>query len=754
MRRLILCMALLNIVWLTASAQWTVPTGSTIGNQKVIEVPINAGGSSKAQALMYMPDDYNSTSKKYPVFIFLHGVGEGQSNDINELFHTSLPKLIRDGLVPQGTDSATGQTVKWITVSPHAASTNYSYQYAQLRYIVPYLVNTYRIDPSCIWIGGLSAGGSGTWSNAMNDLNFSNSLAGIMPLANGGWDNNFNNDTYRSILDQSMTNGLAVLSSVGTQDPGYNNAKIYEAEVRKYAQPNKVLFYYVPNGTHSTNVWDPPFYLNTTFWAGKNAWTRMWSLRRGGSTSTPPATNQNPTANAGADKSITLPTNTVTVTGTGTDPDGSIVSYAWTKQSGGAATIASPSSASTAINGLTQGSYVFRLTVTDNKGATAFDDVAVTVNAAATTPPPASSYKALPAKIEAEAWSAMNGVQTESTSDAGGGQDVGWIDLNDWMDYNVNVAAAGNFTVSFRVSTPNSGAKFQLRKSDGTVLATVSVPTTGGYQNWQTVTASVNLPAGNQTLRVVSTIAQNWNINWIDFASSAASQQPPVSSTSRVEAENWSAMKGVQTEATKDAGGGKDVGWIDQGDYMDYDVTISAAGTYQMNFRVATPNSGIRLEVRNASGTVLASVPVPITGGPQTWQTASANVTLPAGAQKLRIYAATAQNWNFNWFEIASSGTASTAARSADNATIESGLSVSPATFTDKFTATLNTTETGAVTLQLIDASGAVKKEFSLNKSQSASTQYYLSAKEIPAGTYTLKAQVNSWTASQQVQKQ
>jgi hypothetical protein len=86
-----------------------------------------------------------------------------------------------------------------------------------------------------------------------------------------------------------------------------------------------------------------------------------------------------PTASAGADQTITLPTNTVTLTGTGTDSDGTIASYSWTKTSGPAATITNATSATTAINGLTAGDYTFNLKVTDNQGATGTDTVHVTV---------------------------------------------------------------------------------------------------------------------------------------------------------------------------------------------------------------------------------------------------------------------------------------------------------------------------------------------------------------------------------------
>jgi hypothetical protein len=92
--------------------------------------------------------------------------------------------------------------------------------------------------------------------------------------------------------------------------------------------------------------------------------------------------NNPPVASAGSDQTITLPTSQVTLSGSATDGDGTIASYAWTKISGGAATITTPSAASTTVTGLAQGAYTFRLTATDDNGATDFDDLTVTVNAA------------------------------------------------------------------------------------------------------------------------------------------------------------------------------------------------------------------------------------------------------------------------------------------------------------------------------------------------------------------------------------
>jgi hypothetical protein len=230
-----------------------------------------------------------------------------------------------------------------------------------------------------------------------------------------------------------------------------------------------------------------------------------------------------PVVNAGADQTITSPVNTVTLSGsaTGSEVTDSIASYTWTLisgPSGGSFTAAS--SATTKVNGLVQGSYTFRLAVTDSQGATATDDVQVTVNAPST--------KDTTIRIEAENWTSMNGVQTETVYDAGGGRNVGWIDQGDWMEYTITVPASGSYKISFRIATPNDGAQFQVKNADGAVLAAVNVPNTGAYQTWQTTSTTLTLSAGTQTIRLQSSAQPGWNINWLELTGGAATNQPPV----------------------------------------------------------------------------------------------------------------------------------------------------------------------------------------------------------------------------------
>jgi hypothetical protein len=100
-----------------------------------------------------------------------------------------------------------------------------------------------------------------------------------------------------------------------------------------------------------------------------------------------PVPNQAPTANAGNNVSITLPTNSATLTGSGSDADGTITSYQWTKVSGPSGdVIQSANTAVTNISNLAAGAYTYRLTVQDNAGATATSDVQVTVGLSQSAP--------------------------------------------------------------------------------------------------------------------------------------------------------------------------------------------------------------------------------------------------------------------------------------------------------------------------------------------------------------------------------
>lgn len=117
-----------------------------------------------------------------------------------------------------------------------------------------------------------------------------------------------------------------------------------------------------------------------------------------------------------------------------------------------------------------------------------------------------------------------------------------------------------------------------------------------------------------------------------------------------IEAENYSAMSGVQTEPCSE--GGLNVGWIDAGDWMAYNgINIPTSGTYRIEYRVASINGGTLSSDLNAGSIVLGQVSIPATGGWQNWTTVSQTVTINAGTYNFGIFAVTG-GWNINWFKI------------------------------------------------------------------------------------------------------
>ena len=122
------------------------------------------------------------------------------------------------------------------------------------------------------------------------------------------------------------------------------------------------------------------------------------------------------------------------------------------------------------------------------------------------------------------------------------------------MDYNVNVQQAGTYNVSFRISCPYGvGSGLQL-KSGSTVLATVDIPATGDWQNWQTVSSTAVLSSGQQTLRIYAN-QEGWALNWFEYTINGTPVPTPTPTPTptpaptpapiRIEGENYSDMSGV-----------------------------------------------------------------------------------------------------------------------------------------------------------------------------------------------------------------
>lgn len=246
-----------------------------IGRQQVIEVPVDQ--NKHAEALLWLPDDYASRpDKKYPLLIFLHGAGEGATDSIDELLHNGLPQLIAQGLNPYGIDSLTGDTIKYIVVSPHAAKSAWSYQFGHVKRILPFLEDNYRIDAGRVFISGISAGGFGTWTCVTDDTDFvENRIAGIIPISSV----EVESKREPGILNAARY-GLAVWAICGTKDAHYAGARRYDTLIRNAHPlvPNHLIS--VIGSDHEPSAWNPPYTLSYTGFNGKNLWTRMLDYKR------------------------------------------------------------------------------------------------------------------------------------------------------------------------------------------------------------------------------------------------------------------------------------------------------------------------------------------------------------------------------------------------------------------------------------------------------------------------------------------
>lgn len=147
----------------------------------------------------------------------------------------------------------------------------------------------------------------------------------------------------------------------------------------------------------------------------------------------------------------------------------------------------------------------------------------------------------IPAKIEAEnydlggsevayrdvtAGNQFNNYRTEDVdledcSDIDGGYNIGAFDSGEWLNYSIYAGEDNMFDIELRVATELSGTAFRLELDGEDVTGSVVIPTSGGWQNWETVIVDgVSISEGEHTLRLVSEV--NWfNVNYLELKSGA-----------------------------------------------------------------------------------------------------------------------------------------------------------------------------------------------------------------------------------------
>ncbi|MDB5051101.1 MAG: hypothetical protein JWO30_4172 [Fibrobacteres bacterium] len=489
------------------------------------------------------------------------------------------------------------------------------------------------------------------------------------------------------------------------------------------------------------------------------------------------------TVNTPPTAAITVPANNanfaagsnIAITATASDPDGSITKVEFFQ---GVTKIGEDASSpyQATFSNAPAGAYALTARATDNDGGT-FTSAAVNITVG-------TSAIALPGRLQAESYrnggegvgyhdlTAVNtggqfrtdGVDIEATTDAGGGYNVGWIDAGEWLEYDVNVAAAGTYTLTARMASGSAGTKTVNVTVDGAPKGTFNFTDATGWQSWKDVTVTgVSLAAGTHILRIAMTTG-GFNLNYLDVI--APANQAPVANAGadrtvnvntlvtldgrassdpdngpsplayawtkvsgpaatlnnantsqpsftpsatgvytfrltvsdgalsatddvvvtvnsgvvyinlpgRLQAEDYKAggenvgyhdlttgntgnayrTDNVDIEATTDVGGGFNVGWIQTGEWLEYDINVTAAGTYGFTARMASGAAGTKTATVTVDGATKGTYNLTDASGWQSWKDVTVSgLSLSAGTHVLRI-TMTVGDFNLNYLDVIS----------------------------------------------------------------------------------------------------
>ena len=405
-----------NITSDNSSANDVLETAPAIHTPRQVAINSNVSGFWES-----VPARYNLTTKRYPLIVFIHGIGE-LGTGLSRVNCCGLPRHLSNKTFP-AKFLVNGIYYSFIVISPQFRVRPSS---AQVQSVIDYAKNRYRVDPTRVYVTGLSMGGGSTWDFAAV---YGQNAAAIVPICGG-------TRPTTTLAAKIATKNLPIWTISSTRDAAVpiqwarDWISWIDARNPTYATKTKLTVW--TTETHN-GTWYRA-YNPTTRVDGRSIYEWMLLYKRGTTTSpTPLPTTNNlaPIARAGADRTIPLSWNYMpTVNGTtSTDQDGWIKSFKWTKISGPSSYwFSSSTSGQTKINGLVAGTYVFRLTVSDNKGVTSYDDVKITMTPSTTASTGAPIAKAGPDQSIPKSWNYMPYVNATRSIDSDGG----WIKAFKW----------------------------------------------------------------------------------------------------------------------------------------------------------------------------------------------------------------------------------------------------------------------------------------------------------------------------------
>ncbi|HEV2778606.1 MAG TPA: glycoside hydrolase family 16 protein [Actinophytocola sp.] len=129
-----------------------------------------------------------------------------------------------------------------------------------------------------------------------------------------------------------------------------------------------------------------------------------------------------------------------------------------------------------------------------------------------------------------------------------------------------------------------------------------------------------------------------------------------------LQAENFQQQSGIGVEACSDTGGGQNIGWASNGDWVRYNgIDFGATPARQFSARVASGAAGgvsglVEVRLDNVDNAPIGSFAVANTGGWQSWRTVPANISAVTGVHDVYLRFTSGQPADFvnvNWFTFA-----------------------------------------------------------------------------------------------------
>jgi hypothetical protein len=272
-------------------------------------------------------------------------------------------------------------------------------------------------------------------------------------------------------------------------------------------------------------------------------------------------------------------------------------------------------------------------------------------------------------------------VDIETTADSSGAFNVSYTAAGEWLRYDVNVQTTSSYIFTLRAATPNTGKIVHIEVDGVNVTGPMSVPNTGGWQNWTNVaSAPITLTAGSHTVKLVIDTS-GINLNYISVTTVTTTTAPLTTTAirlpGRLELEDYRSggqgvgyhdttagnsggkyrTDSVDIETTSDSTGAYNIGWTAAGEWLSYDVDVLTSTTYFFTLRAATPYSGKTVHIKINGVNVSGTVALPKTGGSQAWRNVTFGpINLTAGRQTMQLVLDTG-SVNINYLEVVAAGT-------------------------------------------------------------------------------------------------